>query len=266
VQPVHLWPVRCAHSGLPKSPRNASRTRATSSGAASSTGLPAQPHSTVRNFSAVRGGPGRASFATWLGAGQGPLLHPLRLHLTTSVPVTAAEHSARNRPCGIGAYPKSIPVVYPLRGGLIAYSLVQQLGNHLVRPTPRHVGVLSFRYPSVAQVVGADPRRQTLVIDQGSHRLTEAVRGHVRHTEVCADLTPRAIRRPDDLTARPRARGSANAPRPGAAVRSRRSRGRAWRQRACPTGAAQFTPRYPVRSTTAVLAAFVFTDSNALLR
>jgi hypothetical protein len=135
-QPVHLWPVRCPHSGLPKSPRNASRTpchllrRRIVDGLAG----PAPQHRAQLFCRAWRARPG--VLRDLVESGSGTTTPPLRLHLTTSVSVTAAEHSARNRPCVIGAYPKSIPVVGALKpspGSVVFFDLgVEKVGHQVV--------------------------------------------------------------------------------------------------------------------------------------
>src|SRR6185312_3545826 len=50
--------------------------------------------------------------------------------------VTAAEHSARNRPCGIDAYPKSIPWCVPSGAAQPARHRRDRLYEYLRTPTP----------------------------------------------------------------------------------------------------------------------------------
>src|SRR6476646_9361136 len=56
--------------------------------------------------------------------------------------------------------------------------------------TARHVLVLSHCDPAVTERVSTDPCGQPLVVDEGGHRLAEAMTRRVRHAKVLAHLTP----------------------------------------------------------------------------
>ena len=49
-----------------------------------------------------------------------------------------------------------------------------------------HVAVLSHGYLGVAEVIGAEPRGQALVVDGGGNCLAEAVRGRLRDSKFLA--------------------------------------------------------------------------------
>ena len=53
-----------------------------------------------------------------------------------------------------------------------------------------HIAVLCHRYLGVAEMVGANPRRQPFVVDEGCNGLAEAVRGHVREVELVPHEPP----------------------------------------------------------------------------
>src|ERR1700682_6762347 len=55
---------------------------------------------------------------------------------------------------------------------------------------PRAIFVLCHRDPGMPKVVGADPRGQALVVDEGCYRFAEAMRRRARHAEITADLDP----------------------------------------------------------------------------
>jgi hypothetical protein len=55
-----------------------------------------------------------------------------------------------------------------------------------------HVDVLSHRNLRVSEVIGTDPGRHSPIVDQRSHRLTEAVRGHPGSAQLIADPAPLA--------------------------------------------------------------------------
>jgi hypothetical protein len=50
---------------------------------------------------------------------------------------------------------------------------VQEIGNLGMDPAAGHIAILSHGDVGVSEVVGADPRRETLIVDQRCHRLTE---------------------------------------------------------------------------------------------
>jgi hypothetical protein len=80
-------------------------------------------------------------------------------------------------------------------GLFIAYGVIQERRYFGVHLPPAHVAVLGHRHLGVPELgvpelIGTDPGGQAGVVDQGGHRLAEAVTGHVRHTEVIADLPP----------------------------------------------------------------------------
>ena len=51
-----------------------------------------------------------------------------------------------------------------------------------------HVLALGHRDPRVTEVMGADPGRRPLIVDEGGHGFAEAVTRGVRHSEVAADF------------------------------------------------------------------------------
>ena len=55
----------------------------------------------------------------------------------------------------------------------IVYGAAQQVRHRRVDTPARHVVVLSHADPRVSEVVRTDPRRQSLVVDQRRHGLTE---------------------------------------------------------------------------------------------
>ena len=66
-----------------------------------------------------------------------------------------------------------------IRPLFVFYGAVQQRGNLAMHPPAGHVVVLGHRYFRMAEVVGADPRRQARVINHHRHRLTERIGSHI---------------------------------------------------------------------------------------
>lgn len=63
---------------------------------------------------------------------------------------------------------------------------VQQIRYLRMDPAAGHVPILCHRHLGMPEVIGADPGRRTLIVDQGGHRLAER--------RVVASGTPRSSR------------------------------------------------------------------------
>ena len=54
----------------------------------------------------------------------------------------------------------------------------------------RHIAILCHRHVGMAEMVGADPRRETGIVNERCYRLAEAMRGGIWHSELSARAAP----------------------------------------------------------------------------
>ena len=66
----------------------------------------------------------------------------------------------------------------------------QQVSDLGVHAAARHIAILCHRHVGMAEMVGADPRRETGIVNERCYRLAEAMRGGIWHPELSARAAP----------------------------------------------------------------------------